>query len=111
MGIHKVSLYKILDLGTEELLSAFEIDEGEGIGMTVVGGMGFAEGLYPFRTVEIGKEGIGVVGGSIDFRDTKTVGNGECLTIDGCAAYDEDFLGIITALLRLTAAVVKGFFQ
>ena len=92
-------------------MTAFEVDEGEWMGMTVVGGMGFAEGLYPFRTVEIGKEGIGVVGRSIDFGDTKTVGNGECLTIDGCAANDENFLGIIAALLRLTAAVVKGFFQ
>ena len=79
--------------------------------MTFVGVMGFAESLRPFGTIEIGEKGVCIVSCCVDFSDTETVGKRQSLTINGCAADNKDFLGIVAALLSLMSAVVKRILQ
>ena len=69
------------------------IDEGVGVGVTVVDGMVFAEGFLP--VVFVGREeGVGLGGSVVDLSETETVGEGQGLTVDGGTADDVDvFVG------------------
>ena len=57
--------------------------------MTIIDGMVLAEGFLPVVFVWR-EEGVGLSRGVVDFRQTKTVGEGQGLTIDRGTADDVD---------------------
>ena len=67
------------------------VDEGVAVSVLLVDVMVFALFFFPVIFVRR-EEGVGLGGGVVDLRETKTVGEGEGLTVDGGSADDVDIL-------------------